>query len=175
MPFSHVDPYAILESLGIKGEVKLERIPFGAETDVWKVELEGKLYALRVFRSGESAKQQREVAALKTAASAGILVPEVIAQSTWQDRAVLLLSWLPGKMLVLELTVQNNLRRVQMLSEKFGRTLAAIHRVTAPNELRSDPHAWVRLAGPEELELQEATTSNRRTAAYGLSPTQCDA
>jgi aminoglycoside phosphotransferase (APT) family kinase protein len=150
-----LEPHAILESLGIKGETKLEKIPFGAETDVWKVEHEGKAYALRVFRSGESLKQQREIIALRAAKSADILVPEVIAQGVWQDRAASLLWWLPGKMLVLELTLQNNLERVQMLSEKFGRTLAAIHCVIAPSELRGKVNAWVKLAGEEELELQE--------------------
>jgi aminoglycoside phosphotransferase (APT) family kinase protein len=153
--FTELEPHAVLESLGIKGEVKLEKIPFGAETDVWKVTHEEKLYALRVFRSGEGAKQKREVAALRAAKSAGILVPDVIAQDVWQDRAALFLSWLPGKMLVLELNVQNSLGRVQMLSRKFGQTLAAIHRVTAPSELRGEPNAWVKLAGAEELELQE--------------------
>ncbi len=156
---NRLEPHAVLESLGIKGKVTLEKIPFGAETDVWKITHEEKAYALRVFRSGEGAKQQREVAALKAAKYAGILVPEVIAKSVWQDRAVLLLSWLPGKMLVLELTVQNNLERVQMLAEKFGQTLAAIHQVTAPKELRRETNAWVKLAGAEELELQERLLS----------------
>jgi aminoglycoside phosphotransferase (APT) family kinase protein len=154
-----LEPHAVLESLGIQSEVRLEKIPFGAETDVWKVGYEGKLYALRVFRSSENEKQKRELAALKAAKSASILVPEVIAQGTWQDRAVSLLSWLPGKMLVLELTVQNSLERIQMLSEKFGQTLAAIHQVTAPNELRGEVNAWVKLAGAEELELQERLLS----------------
>jgi aminoglycoside phosphotransferase (APT) family kinase protein len=154
-----LEPHAVLETLGIKGDVKLERAAFGADTAVWKVEHEGHVYGLRVFRPNEESRREREILAMAAAASAGIPVPEVIAQSTWQDRPALLLSWLPGKMMVFELTTKSSPERVQRLSESLGRTLAAIHRVPAPLELRGEPHAWVKLAGPDELELQERLLS----------------
>jgi aminoglycoside phosphotransferase (APT) family kinase protein len=154
MPFSNVDPQAILESLGIHN-ARLERNLFGVETAVWRVEYGKSVYALRVFRVGENAKQARELIALKTATSAGILVPKVITHGTWQGNAVSLLSWLPGQMLGLEFIGKTEPERLSYLSEKLGRTLANIHCVSAPCGWQSEPHSWVKLAGEGELELQE--------------------
>lgn len=158
MPFSTVNPHAILESLGIQN-ARPERIPFGAETAVWRVEYGNNIYALCVFRSGEHAKQVREIVALKTAASAGVPVPKVVTHGTWQGNAVSLLSCLPGQMLGLELTQQTKLERLQYLSEKLGTTLAKIHDIPAPHEWQSEKHRWVKLAGEGELELQKRLLS----------------
>ncbi len=153
-PTLELNPHAVLRSLGVEGTTRLERVPFGAETDLWRVESKGSAYALRVFRPGEDAKGARELAALTAAATAGVPVPVVVAQGTWENRPALLLSWLPGRMAVLELTVNTPRERVQRVSEALGRTLAAVHRVRAPSVLRTTPHGWVGLAGPDERSLQ---------------------
>lgn len=152
-PTLELDPHAVLKSLGMAGVTRLKRVPFGVETDLWRVESGGNVYALRVFRPGEGAKGARERAAL-TAAAEGVPVPKVVAQGRWGERLALLLSWLPGRMAVLELTVDTPWERVQSVSEALGRTLAAVHRIPAPSVLRRAPHAWIGLAGPDERHLQ---------------------
>ncbi len=138
------DPRKILASLGIS-EAQAERVTGGAATAVWKVIWRGQSYALRVFRSDQTAACEHEITFMRIAAASGISVPEIIRQGVWMDQPVLLLSWIRGATLIEQLRAQpwNGWR----LGTAFGRMQAEIHRVSIPEA--HDSTGWIEWAGDE--------------------------
>src|SRR5918995_1337348 len=100
------DPNAILASLGFERPESTERVSGGRHTAIFRVELGGGLYALRVFRSGEDGVARREARAMRAAEAWDVPVPRVRAEGTWRDRAALLLSWCPGRPVAEELAAR---------------------------------------------------------------------
>lgn len=131
--FDGLDPWAILERLGVGGVSSLAPVEGGADTAVWRVEHGGVVSALRVFRAEQAGPARREAVALAAAAEAGIPGPTVRAAGMWQGRPVLLLSWCAGRPLVEVILAQPSLMRP--LAFEFGRMQARIHAVSAPTGL----------------------------------------
>jgi aminoglycoside phosphotransferase (APT) family kinase protein len=153
MTVEALDPQAILAALGVQDVTSLERIPIGADTAIWRVEHDGVVSALRVFRPEQLVTSRREIAAMRAAATAGIPVPAVRGTTVWRNRPVELLSWCSGTT-VLE-AIMRHPWRICPLSIAFGRMQGRLHQATAGDELRTLSHSWIELAGPEEQALQD--------------------
>ncbi len=153
MTQTDLSPLDILCSLGINGKPIVTPMQGGFDMAMWKVELEDQTYALRVFRPGEHANCEHERVVMAAALAAGLPVPEVCAAGVWQDRPVLLITWLTGRTVAEELLARPWL--VWRLGIAFGRAQAAIHAVTAPALLRQRPDAWIAWKCEEEPTLQD--------------------
>lgn len=141
-----VDPVAVLAALGVDGAARMERVTGGTDTAIWRVERDGAIYALRVFRAEQARMREREVLAMQSAHAAGLPVPAIHASGFWQDRPALLLSWLTGRPLPDALKAQP--WRFWSLAQAFGRMQARIHQVEAPAAFLKEPDAWMSWAGP---------------------------
>lgn len=143
----------ILRTFEINGMPTVTAVQGGFDTAIWKVEHEGQTYALRVFRAGTHKNCEYERAVMEAARDAGLPVPEVHGAGVWQDRPVLLITWLAGH------TVEDELRarpwRLWSLGIVFGRMQAAIHTVPAPALLRQQPEAWITWKCEGEQTLQD--------------------
>ena len=151
MDEAHLDPNAILASLGFERPGSIEGVSAGKDTTIFRVELGGELYALRVFRPGEEGVALREAEVMRAAGEGGFPVPRVCAEGTWRDRAALLLSWCPGRPMAEELAARP--WRAWPLGVLFGRCQAAIHGGPSPEALRAAGRAWIEWAGPDEEAL----------------------
>jgi aminoglycoside phosphotransferase (APT) family kinase protein len=142
---SALDPHAILASLGITDAIQIEPVSGGFDTAIWCVEWQSASYALRVFRPEQTATYQREIRAMQRAANAGLPVPAIIRQGAWQDRPVLLLSWVKGQTLAAQLRAHPH--RIWQLGSAFGRMQAAVHNIAVPADM--DATSWIEWAGDE--------------------------
>lgn len=162
---SSLDPQVILASLDIHDASRIEPLTGGFDTAIWRVDWQGTRYALRVFRPEQVETSQREMLAMQVAHQAGIPVPQVIRSGLWQDRPVLLLSWVKGK--TLAAVVQSQPRYIRQLGLAFGQMQATIHRVTPPLEM--DSTHWIEWAGDEpELKARLYDLPSRKTALIHL-------
>ncbi len=121
----------------------------GADTTVWRVELRGTPFALRLLRAGEDGRCRREVAAIGAAASAGLPVCAVRGEARWEDRPALLLDWCSGQ------TVRDALAQrpgdARLLGARFGEAQAALHAVAAPPALDA---GWLGVGGPDAAPIR---------------------
>jgi aminoglycoside phosphotransferase (APT) family kinase protein len=124
---------------------RVERATGGFDTTVWHLERDSRQYALRVFRSEQIGTLRRELVALEAAGGGGVPVPRVHAIGTYQDRPALLTEWCAGRPLLDELRARP--AQVLALGVRFGRCHAAMHRIGAPLNLRTN---WIAWAGPLE-------------------------
>jgi aminoglycoside phosphotransferase (APT) family kinase protein len=147
-----IDLRAILETLSCGDVSAVAPVRAGSDTAIWRIESAGHFYALRVFPPGREDGCEREIAVMQAALAGGIPVPCVHAAGTWRDRAVLLLSWLPGRTMAEEFRTRP--WRAWGLGVLFGRMQAAIHAVPAPDVLRQRADAWIAWVGPAEESLQ---------------------
>ncbi len=162
---SSLDPRAILASLDIHDASHIEPLTGGFDTAIWRVQWQGTPYALRVFRPEQVETSRRERLAMQVAHQAGIPVPQVIRSGLWQERPVLLLSWVEGKTLAAILPSQP--RYIRQLGRAFGQMQAAIHRVIPPPEM--DSISWIEWAGDEpELKARLYALTSRKTALIHL-------
>jgi len=153
MVSSELAPLEILQAFGINGMPLVTPLQGGFDMAMWKVEHEGQTSALRVFRTGAYEDCEHERSVMEAARAAGLPVPEVQKAGVWQDRPMLLLSWLAGR------TVEDELRarpwRLWSLGIAFGRMQARIHTVSAPTRLRLQPDAWITWKCEGEQTLQD--------------------
>lgn len=160
-----LDPLAILASLGINDITQTERITVGSDTAIWRVIWQAQPYALRVFRPEQAAMCEREIAAMQTAGAGGIPVPIVIRQGIWQQRPVLLLTWIAGQTLSDQLRA--NVSRGWGLGHAFGQMQAIIHQL--PISADADADTWIEWAGDEpELKTRLYELKSRRAALLHL-------
>ena len=160
-----LDPYPILTSLGITDAEEVQPLTGGFDTAIWQVCWRDQPYALRVFRAEQKLVCEREVAAMQAAAAGGIAIPQVIKQGMWNERPVLLLSWVTGKTLRDQLMAQPY--RLWQLGTAFGRMQAAIHKLPAP--VGMDATQWIEWAGDEpELKARLYDLPSRRTVLLHL-------
>jgi aminoglycoside phosphotransferase (APT) family kinase protein len=148
-----IQPLAILHALRIEGTPIIAPVQGGFDMAMWKVEHEGRSYALRVFRPGEHERCERERVVMEAAQAAGLPVPQVQAAGVWQDRPALLITWLTGRPLAEELRARP--WHLWRLGIEFGRMQAAIHALPAPDLLRQQPDAWIAWQCEAEPALQE--------------------
>src|SRR5258708_15838188 len=153
MTQSELAPLDISCTLGINGMPTVMPVQGGFDMAMWKVEHEGQTSALRVFPAGAQEDCEYERGVMAAARAAGLPVPEVQKAGVYQDRPVLLLTWLAGR------TVEDELRarpwRLWSLGIVFGRMQAAIHAVPAPDLLRQQPEAWLAWKCEGEQTLQD--------------------
>src|SRR6266699_7203725 len=95
MTYKDLDPHAILQILELPDATAVTPVHRGSDTAIWKVERARKVYALRVFESGQHEDCEREKMVMRAALLAGLPVPQVHAAGIWRDHPALLLSWLP--------------------------------------------------------------------------------
>ena len=145
---NRLDPSVILKALGLSSPMSFTAIYGGADTLIWRIEYGSQHYALRVFRSDQTAMARREVIAMSAARSAGLPVPKVHAEGLWGDRPALLLDWMLGQPLKQELSLKP--WRVWAYGHALGRTQATIHRVPAPPNL-SHPVPWIEWSDPDTI------------------------
>lgn len=165
---SRPDAHAILASLGVASPDRVAPLSGGWDTTMWRVEHDGAVSALRLFRAEQHRTVAREVAAMRLAREAGIPVPEVRARGSWQGRPVLLLSWCRGQPLARALLRQP--RRGRWLGEQFGAMQARIHRIAAePGSIPSgiDWQGWAG-DGEDGLRARLAATDPRPDALLHL-------
>jgi aminoglycoside phosphotransferase (APT) family kinase protein len=143
------DPSAILESLGLSGQIQVTPVTGGADMAIWRVEHGGATSALRLFRSGQMAAAKREIAAMRAASERGSPVPAIHAEGTWQDRPAMLLTWMPGCPLAHELCARP--WRAWSLGVAFGRMQARLHQIPAPAALQQEPRSWIDWAEPDPV------------------------
>lgn len=162
---SSLDPYTILASLDIQDVSQAEPVTGGADTAIWRVIWREQACALRVFRPEQLRTFEREVTAMQIAAAGGISVPEVIKQGMWNERPVLLLSWIRGTTLVEELRAYP--RRGWRLGKAFGQMQAAIHQM--PIAAEANATDWIEWAGDErELKARLYNLKSRKAALLHL-------
>lgn len=156
-----VAPLEILHALGIDGESAITPVTGGFDMAMWKVEHEGRVYALRVLRAGAHGDCERERVVMAAVLAAGLPVPEVSAAGVWQERPALLISWLPGRTVADELRAHPWL--VWRLGRIFGRMQAEIHAVAAPNLLCPGTVLQHDLVGRYKPDAQELAPARRWT------------
>src|SRR5260370_12721691 len=136
---SELAPREILSTLGINGMPTVTPVQGGFDMAMWKVEHEGQTSALRVFPAGAQEDCEYERGVMAAARAAGLPVPEVQRAGVYQDRPVLLITWLAGR------TVEDDLRarpwRLGSLGDVFGRLQASDPAAHAPDQLRQQPDA----------------------------------
>jgi aminoglycoside phosphotransferase (APT) family kinase protein len=141
------NPFAVLAALGLVGPSRITPVTGGADATVWCVAYGDAEYALRLLRADQAAMVRRETVVIAAAAAAGIPVPRVLTEGSWENRPALLLSWMPGQLLRHELACHH--WRAWSLGVEFGRVQAAIHAVPVPAALRRQPLSWVEWAEPD--------------------------
>jgi aminoglycoside phosphotransferase (APT) family kinase protein len=156
------DPQIILESLGIEGATQIEVVTGGSDTSIWRIIWNNQPYALRVFRPEQRDVSKNEVTAMRFAAAGGIPVPEIIREGEWQDRPVLLLSWIDGKTLTRQLLARPPL--VWKLGKAFGQMQASMHQLPVSDAVDSISTQWIEWAGDEpELKVRLHELHSRRS------------
>lgn len=150
---SSLDPAKILAAMEVPDVASAEPVAGGQDTVIWRVESGLGTHALRVFRHDQEAACRREVLALEAAGAGGVPVPSVLRHTSWDARPVLFLSWSPGVPVLQAISAHPH--RILQLGAALGATHARIHTLRAPEAMRRDPDAWIRLAGPDESDLQE--------------------
>jgi aminoglycoside phosphotransferase (APT) family kinase protein len=141
------DPVAVLAGLGLVGPSRITPVSGGADAAIWRVGYGDADYALRLLRADQAAMARRETVVMAAAAAAGIPVPRVLAEGSWDNRPALLLSWMPGRLLRDEL--ERRPWRAWALGVEFGRIQAAIHAVPVPVALHRHPVSWIEWAEPD--------------------------
>ena len=137
------DPAAILAALGLPAPEAAEVATGGFDTSVWRVQIEGAPYALRLLHPGQEARAAREAAAMAAARGGGLPVPIVRVQGTWEGRPVLLLDWCRGLTMVDAMRAHPAAAR--RLGRLFGLQQAALHAVPAPPCCDT---SWLHAGGP---------------------------
>src|SRR5258708_36013371 len=121
---SELAPMEMLATLVINGMPTVTPVQGGFDMAMWKVEHEGQTSALRMFPAGAYEDCEYEGAVMTAARAAGLPVPEVQRAGVYQERPVLLLTWLAGR------TVEDELRarpwRQWSLRMRFCRMHAGI-------------------------------------------------
>jgi aminoglycoside phosphotransferase (APT) family kinase protein len=148
------DPAAFLAAAGWPAPVAVTRITGGWDTLMWRVVTPaGAAHALRIYRPGpgrDTAAAQREAAALRAAAEAGLPAPAVEMVGEHEGVSFMLQNWLPGRPLVER--VERTPWRLWTLGEQFGRLHARLHAVPPPDAIRPrTPTSWTRRIRDERL------------------------
>lgn len=143
------DPAAVLAALGLPAPAAAQPAVGGFDALVWRVEFDGRPYALRVLGPGSEGRCAREVAALAAAGAAGAPVPTVRVQGQWEGRPALLVDWCPGQSLVDAIRARPP--EARRLGRLFGSAQAALHALAAPPALNAD---WLGAGGPEAAAVE---------------------
>ncbi|MGH2550867.1 MAG: phosphotransferase family protein [Thermomicrobiales bacterium] len=139
-------PLEILAALGVTAPGSVTPVTGGADTEIWKVEHDGLVSALRVMRPEQQPIAKIERAAM-TAASAVLPVPEVRASTIWNEHPAMLIEWMPGKPLLHEVVA--DLRNAGSWGRLLGEAQARLHEVSAPAGIPAVADSWLGQLNPE--------------------------
>lgn len=145
-----IDPYDVLNALGVTGCSEASRVHGGWDTMIWRVTCGPDTYALRLFRAGNHHWAHREVEAMRAARESSVQVPEVHILGTWQDRSVMLLDWCDGRTVMQEMRARP--WKIRSLGYEFGQRQAQLHQTEFSTE-DSDALNWITSFGPVDDDL----------------------
>ena len=148
-----LDPRAILQSLGMDNATSITPVQGGYDTTIWRVDIDGVSYALRVFRSGEEQFCHRERQGMEAVAQIGLPVPRVHAEGNWQERPALLLSWMQDQTVGAVLSAKP--WRARKLGMMCGMAHARLHTIAVPELLSQLPSDWIEWAPLEDGPLRK--------------------
>jgi aminoglycoside phosphotransferase (APT) family kinase protein len=146
------DPRTLLARLGVREVVSVVPATGGRDTAVWRVEAEGGPYALRFFAPGREQIGRHEAEVMRAARTGGVPAPRVLAEEFLDGRAVMLMTWCPGRPVAAEL--QRRPWRAYPLGVLFGRCQARLNALPAPGALRGPERSWLAWLPPEEGALR---------------------
>jgi len=165
-----IDAAAAARAVGVTEPMTATPLVERRGKGVWRIDTNEARFALRILRPDEHATAEHEQQMMRTAAAAGLPVPEVLASSTWDRRPVLLLTWCEGR------TLQDELRRrpwaARALGRACGRMQAALHRVSLDDGAAP---GWLTRFGPVDealaARLAAVESGERRLLHLDLHPT----
>src|SRR5438105_12566808 len=135
-----LDPRLILAQIGIAHASSVTAVSGGWDTSLYRVEVDGRAYALRVFRSEQAATCAREAVVMRSLSAVGLPVPGVRGELVNAERPALLLDWCAGRTVLGE--VRGAPWRVWSLGVLMGKALARIHARGVPAEVRDQVPKW---------------------------------
>lgn len=148
-----LDPVAILGAVGMPAPGRVDQVRGGADAAIWRVEVGGDVYALRVLWPVQAGQAAREVAAMRAAGDGGVPVPAIVAEGDWRGRPATVMTWAPGRTLAEELlATYQELDHARALGTDLGRVQAAIHALPVTPELGTHPESWLDWAGTDALD-----------------------
>jgi aminoglycoside phosphotransferase (APT) family kinase protein len=148
MPQDRLDPFAILGALGLSTVTRATPVRGGADATLWRIDAQDKSYALRVLRPEQASQSHRELVAMTAAREGGVPVPAIHAAGTWHGHHAMVLAWCAGQTMFEE--VARNPAQAHALGVDFGRTLAAIHALPAPEAFAGPAAGWIDWANPDD-------------------------
>lgn len=127
-----VEPAAVLESMGLRGDGTIEPLLGGADAQLWRVTVDGTRCALRVLRPSQHEQARREVGVHRRMESTDVPVPRIVATALAEERPAYLMEWVDGHPLAEKvLDPETPPRRRRDLMARFGEMQAAVHELPA--------------------------------------------
>lgn len=139
-------PLEILSALGVNSPDSVAAVTGGADTEIWRVEHDGVVSALRVMRPEQQPIAEIERIAV-AAASAVLPVPEIRASTIWNEHPAMLIEWMPGKPLLHEAITEP--RNAPYWGRLLGEAQARLHDVAAPAGLPNVADSWLGHLNPD--------------------------
>lgn len=131
----------LLATAGIQNPSSCRPAEGGAATAIWRVEHDGLISALRLFRADEHQVQRRELEAMQIAYQQELPVPAVRATGMWRERPFFLLEWCEGQ--PVWQIMQEQPDKLASLAYEFGRFLAELHLRCRQPDVKQLSHAWI--------------------------------
>ncbi len=123
-------PQDVLEALGLPSSAAVVPLAGGASGSAWRIEVDGRSYALR---QSSPAMTAGRLAAMAAARTAGLPAPQLVRRTRLVHSDALLLSWLPG--VTLFDAIVRDPSSAARLGEQMGDMQRRLHAVTAPSEV----------------------------------------
>ncbi len=143
-------PRTVLAALHLPDRARAVLAAGGSHAPVWRVEADGRRYALRLRPSAEQDAIHREATAIAAAGSGGIPAPDVLRAEVVGEFACLLTTWCPGEPLATALLEHR--ADPLLLGRACGRLQAELNAVAAPADLAARGPGWL-LSTPQEAAL----------------------
>lgn len=144
-----IDPRAALQALGDAHPGEITSVTGGWDAALWRVEHDGHVSALRVFRPEQRLMAEHEALVMRLA---GGLAPNIRATGEWEGRPALLLEWVSGDTVAAYLRAHP--RQAGHIGHLFGHTQAALHATPLGYDLNDLAGRWLQVIGPEERTLR---------------------
>lgn len=139
-------PERIAQALGVRLARDPVRVSGGQDAAIWRLEEDGKGYALRVFPVVREAGFLRELAAIKVAAGAGLPVPGVRAAGAVDGSLAMVIDWCDGEPMLA--AVSGKPWWLWRYARLLGQLQARLQHTESPPDLREGaPGYWLRRSG----------------------------
>lgn len=141
-------PRSVLAALQLPDHATAVPAAGGSHAPVWRIDADGRRYALRMRPLAERDAIQREATAMRAAASGGIPVPDVVQVRVAGDLACLLTTWCPGE--TLAAAILDHGAAPLHLGAACGRLQAQLHAIPAPPAIAAQGTGWLSPTPEEE-------------------------